>query len=435
MLYFSKYNIFSKIRDEQNYFIINLLTGNADIVDKETANRIINKDFSEIDDLKEKGYILSEEAEKKLYIKAYFDFIEKRDKEEKQLFFVPNYTCNFSCSYCYQSEYEKETILLDKKIIDAFFYYIDSKFNSDKKYITIFGGEPLLPSQKSKDNILYILNEANKRALKVAVVTNGYHLEEYLDIFKAEQIKEIQVTLDGVGEVHNNRRVHKSGLKTFDKIVRGVDLALNLGLTVNLRFVVDKENIQELLKLSEFAIKRGWTEKSNFKTQIGRNYELHYCQKSGSNLYTRVELYEDIYKMLKVHPEIMEFHKPAFSISKFLFENGDLPSPVFDSCPGCKSEWAFDYTGKIYACTATVGKKGEELGTFYPEIKLNNTLVEEWQDRDVTTIGECKDCSLQHACGGGCAAVAKNKHGSIYKPDCRPIKELIEMGIATYFKN
>ena len=113
--------------------------------------------------------------------------------------------------------------------------------------------------------------------------------------------------------------------------------------------------------------------------------------------------------MAREHPELLEFHRPAFSLARFLWENGELPDPLFDACPGCKSEWAFDYTGRIYSCTAMVGKNGEELGTFYPEVTRNAARIDEWQARDVTTIPGCRDCAQQLACGGGCGAVAKNR--------------------------
>ena len=132
-------------------------------------------------------------------------------------------------------------------------------------------------------------------------------------------------------------------------------------------------------------------------------------------------------------PGIAEFHKPAFSVSRFLSENGELPSPLFDSCTGCKTEWAFDYTGRIYSCTATVGKKEEALGTFFPEVTLQHDKVSEWEQRDVVSIPECRDCSLQLACGGGCASVAKNKTGRLNAPDCRPVKELLSLGMEYYF--
>jgi uncharacterized protein len=159
---------------------------------------------------------------------------------------------------------------------------------------------------------------------------------------------------------------------------------------------------------------------------------LHYCQSQQSRLYSRIDLYKDLYSLILDHPEILEFHKPAYSVSKFLFENGELPEPLFDSCPGCKTEWAFDFTGKIYSCTATVGKPGEELGTFYPHAELNSELIEKWQQRDVLTIKACADCSLRLACGGGCASVAYNREKELHAPDCRPVKELLELGIALY---
>jgi uncharacterized protein len=79
-----------------------------------------------------------------------------------------------------------------------------------------------------------------------------------------------------------------------------------------------------------------------------------------------------------------------------------------------------------------VGKKGEELGTYYPSVTLNTNQVCNWEERDVLSIAECKNCTVQLACGGGCGSVAKNQTGNILSPDCRPIKELLELGISLY---
>ena len=72
-------------------------------------------------------------------------------------------------------------------------------------------------------------------------MTNGYSLENYIDILKGRSIREIQVTLDGTEEVHNKRRFLKGGDGTFEKIVKGVDACLENKITVNLRMVIDKE--------------------------------------------------------------------------------------------------------------------------------------------------------------------------------------------------
>jgi uncharacterized protein len=442
VLTYSKYNIFSKVRESENYFILNLLSGSADILNSadaekvktiQTGNDLPDKEF--INELTVKGYLVDIAEENTLYKYKYLDFIDSREKEEIQLFFVTNYSCNFACTYCYQDQYNNPKNELSQEVIDSFFHYVESEFAGRKKYITVFGGEPLLNSSKQKILINQLLEKSTGSNLDICIVTNGYSLEEYIPILKSAKIREIQVTLDGTETVHNKRRFLKSGEGTFNKIVRGIDSCLENHIPVNLRMVIDKENIDDLPELAQLAIDKGWTENPLFKTQVGRNYELHHCQSANDKLFSRISLFETIFNLVKQHPHILQFYKPAFSVSKFLLENGELPDPLFDSCPACKTEWAFDYSGNIYPCTATVGKAEESVGTFYPDITHNTSLIDEWESRDIISIPECKECTVQLACGGGCGSVAKNKAGKICSADCRPVKELLEFGFASYFRD
>lgn len=438
---FSKHNIFSQIKGSQNFFIVNPLTGNADILSPDEAQKIISVQKREevndsvfLNELKEKGYLVEADQESKLFRTKYLDFLDSRDDDEIQIFFVPNYACNFACSYCYQDEYAPVHKPLTKEVTDAFFKYIQTEFAGRRKYITIFGGEPLLNSPHQKDIIANLIEQSNNCKVDICIVTNGYNLQDYIDILKTGRIREIQVTLDGTENIHNSRRFLKGGSATFKNIVKGIDVCLENNLSVNLRMVIDKENISNLPELAQFAIDKGWTKNPLFKTQIGRNYELHHCQSAPDKLFTRVSLYENLFEIIQKYPHILEFYRPAYSISKFLSENGNLPDPLFDSCPACKTEWAFDYTGNIYPCTATVGKGNESLGTFYPEIQRNEQRINEWEKRDVTSISQCFNCNMQLACGGGCGSVAKNNNGSVCSTDCRPVKELLELGFAAYFE-
>ncbi len=436
---FSKYNIFSKIPDSEKYFIINQLSGNADILDAEEAEKLTGfirnpqSDDDFMNELTSKGYFTEQHEEEKLFRQKYLDFIDTRDADEVQFFFVTNYSCNFSCSYCFQDQYNNPNLGLSEDIIDSFFKYINKEFQGRKKYITVFGGEPLLPGERQRKLIQYFIAQANRHNLDICIVTNGFTLASYLSILEKGSIREIQVTLDGTAGIHNTRRHLKGGAETFDEIVKGIDACLKSGIPVNLRMVVDKENINNLPELAGYAIDKGWTENPLFKTQIGRNYELHHCQSSPDKLFSRIALYERISGLIKEHPQILQFHKPSYSIVKFLSDKGTLPEPLFDSCPACKTEWAFDYTGKIYSCTATVGKSSESLGSFYPTAELKTDRIESWQSRDILSIPECHNCNLQLACGGGCGSVAKNRTGTICSPDCRPVKELIELGFSMYF--
>jgi uncharacterized protein len=439
---YSKYNIFSRISNSENYFILNLLTGNADILNSSEARKIDQlskgetpEDQELLNQLAGNGYFISEDEESRLYRTKYLDFIDSREKDEIQIFFVTNYSCNFACSYCYQVQYTYQKQELTKEIVDSFFSYILTEFAGRRKYITIFGGEPLLNSPKQKEIISYIVGKSSETGIELSFVTNGYSLDEYSEILSKGKIREIQVTLDGTETVHDKRRFLKGGGGTFSTIVKGIDSCLANKIDVNLRMVVDKDNIENLPELARFSIERGWTQSPYFKTQIGRNYELHHCQSTPDRLFDRISLYEKIYELVKIHPYITEFYKPAYSVAKFLSENGELPDPLFDACPACKTEWAFDYTGQIYSCTATVGKADESLGTFYPSVTRKDDMIESWQERDITTIPECNNCSVQLACGGGCGSVAKNRTGSICSTDCRPVKELLELGFSAYIED
>lgn len=433
-LVLSKFNIWSRTRGENQPFILNLLSGHADMLSEALAAELERGEFSDPGMWREKGYLVNPEEEGALFRLKYLDYLDKRDKEEIQIFFIPGYGCNFSCSYCYQGSYAPPPGLLREEVTEAFFHYLDRAFVGRGKYITLFGGEPLLPGKKAAARIAPLIRGAARRGLDVAVVTNGYYLKDYLDLFSQCKIREVQVTLDGVGEVHDRRRFLKGGKPTFRRIVSGIDMALHQGVPINLRVVADRENLGHLPELAQFARERGWTDSGLFKTQLGRNYELHCHSGAAERLFSRLELYEELYKLIPAHPHILEFHRPGYSVTRFLRDNGCLPEPLFDDCPGAKSEWVFDYAGRIYACTATAGKEGEELGMFYPEAVLREEVVEEWRERDILTVAECRSCALGLVCGGGCGAVAKNKTGRLHAPDCRPVRELLEMGLSLYFQ-
>lgn len=435
----SKHNIISKVKDSESYFVVNLLSGNADLLSKEEAdvlngiaiNQSANVEMA--DDFVANGYLVPFKSEANQYRNSYLDFVDQREEEEVQLFFVPNYSCNFSCSYCYQDEYTNPNQSATPELIDAFFDYVGKEFANRRKYLTIFGGEPLLNTPHQRGLITKMVDKSNEQNLDICVVTNGFYLENYIEVLSKGKIREIQITLDGTKKIHDQRRFLKGGSPTFEPIVRGIDAALAAGFPVNLRMVIDKQNIENLPELASFAIEKGWTSHGLFKTQIGRNYELHHCQSTQDQLFTRISLFNKIFELTEKYPHILEFYKPSYSVAKYLSENGELPDPLFDACPACKSEWAFDFTGRIYSCTATVGKEEESLGTFFPEVTKNEQLIQQWASRDVTSIEECRNCSVQLACGGGCGSVAKNKNGSILSPDCRPVKELLEIGFRAYF--
>jgi uncharacterized protein len=75
------------------------------------------------------------------------------------------------------------------------------------------------------------------------------------------------------------------------------------------------------------------------------------------------------------------------------------------------------------------------VGRFHPTVQIQEERTRLWEERDVTSIEACRGCSVQLACGGGCAAVAENSHGHLQAPDCRPVREALALGLSLYFRD
>jgi uncharacterized protein len=384
--------------------------------------------------LAERGYLISGDEERAALRRAYLDFLDARESDELQLFFVPRYACNFGCAYCYQAGYQVADEQVRPEVVEAFFGYVRREFAGRRAFVTLFGGEPLLPGAEAQACLADFVERARAADLPLAVVTNGYHLEESLAVLGRARVQEIQVTLDGPRAVHDARRPLKGGGPTFERVAAGLDAALRAGHPVNLRVVVDRDNLGALPELAACAAARGWTSHPGFRAHLGRSYELHTCGPAPERLFDRLGLWRAFHALARERPEVLALVRPPFGVARALAERGALPPPLFDACPGCKTEWAFDFTGRIYACTATVGAEGEALGTFWPEVRLDEAAVEEWRGRDVLSIPECRECGLQLLCGGGCAALARRKTGRLQGPDCRPARELLELGLDLYLE-
>ncbi len=381
----------------------------------------------------------SDDEDRALLAEAWADFAAEAERTPTQLVVVPTFGCNLRCTYCYQEVFDPSARgLVAPAVIDAFFAFVD-RFHADdapRPYLTLFGGEPLVDTPAHHDRLARYLEGARARGLRVATVTNGYDLEAFVPALAAAAVKEVQVTIDGPAAVHDARRPHGSGRGTFERIVRGVDALVAAGVPVNLRVVADRENLPALPALARLAEARGWLDlpEGRFKTQVGRNYELFGCasrQRRGA-LFDRVELWAEWVRLAEAEPVLRRFHRPRFHGARHLAEAGELPVPNFDACPAAKKEWAFAPDGGLYGCTATVGNPRHRLGTFHPELVLDEAAIAPWRARSTATIPGCAGCPAAPLCGGGCGALADAEGKGVGGPDCRPVAPLLGLGARYY---
>ena len=146
--------------------------------------------------------------------------------------------CNFICPYCFERDtlgQQKKSPLeesLKKKFQKDLILYIDKvreKCAFDGIEIVWYGGEPLTEATylcELNDKLLHYSN-LNGTTYSNTIVTNGYLLSnDVLEKLRLQNVRYIQVTIDGVKEKHNARRTTRERADTYSVILHNINSAL-----------------------------------------------------------------------------------------------------------------------------------------------------------------------------------------------------------------
>ena len=136
--------------------------------------------------------------------------------------------CNLRCKYCYENATRCNNSYMSfdvaKKSVDFLF---DNALKHNINFLswTFFGGEPLLNLDVMIKFFHYAVDKANQYNIKVSfsLLTNGtIYNKEYeqfiLDWYKTTKQVNIQISIDGIPEVHDKNRITLDG-KPTSKIV------------------------------------------------------------------------------------------------------------------------------------------------------------------------------------------------------------------------
>lgn len=429
--------------NDNEVIMINLINGATDIIEKDIYNKITSNNFDEldqiiIDSLLERKYLFENENEYKNFITSVDMKIEELEKKATPNFLVvPSYACNLQCIYCYEQTYMiKGTTDIDPlKMVDLQFERIDKIMGAyEKKYgkttddirITIMGGEPLL--RCNVKTISYIFEQTKKRNYTLDIVSNGVDLNYYIDLFNKykDTLDHIQITVDGVKEIHDKRRIFRDGRGSFDLIMNNIHLSIDNGITIVLRVNVDATNINELSQLADKLVKEfGYN-----KNLLPYLYLLQDGGCSGeANIVNEKIGIEKIFELEDQNPNMSIFRKkfhPADFIESIF---NDVPyQPVLRHCGAAKNQFILDCKSNVYKCWHGIGNNDYRVGTFYPKYELNEEKINAWFNRSVRVLEKCKNCKYRYICGTGCP-VAKHmseNNMNIKEPSCVEYNELIK---------
>lgn len=410
----STYEIAFPFSDDK-HVLMNGLYGAIDIVPSEDAELLTQAKNdpsllerfspSKLEMLIDRGHIvndLEQEAQDLRIISRLHTLIVGRG--EAGIVLIPTYNCNFRCVYCFEQhrlsrgqEWLEHT-MTPSMLDDIFRQVKDFKARGySVKSCSLYGGEPLLA--RNKDLIRDICERCRENDMSVSAVTNGYDLDSFIDIIDEFKFSSLQITVDGLKEIHDQQRPFAGGGNSYDKIMSNIGLALEHGINVSVRSNVTDRNISGIKTLQEEFKSRGFTDKSCFRYYFRAVFD-------SDNAVSDEDVLNELIRTGTPLEEAIRLARVYFQIEEGLsswLNKKIVPrlNPTF--CGAENGAYVIDPYGKIFSCWELVGKDGEETGFIDGGRFMYNFNIAKWRTRTSDRMPKCSKCPYLMLCGGGCA--------------------------------
>lgn len=150
----------------------------------------------------------------------------------ESIYISPLESCNLACKYCYT--HKTTDILSNQQILDFINQYssfIHESYFLNLKSVLLCGGEVFLLPDFPK-----LVNTLIDKDIFVTIITNG--TIDRLEEIKKPDSCQILVSFDGPKDIHDQNR----GLGNFDKSIKYIKHAQELGFPVNIMFLITKDS-------------------------------------------------------------------------------------------------------------------------------------------------------------------------------------------------
>ena len=388
--------------EKPSSLLVNTLTGAIDIVPERIIKGEMN--VSERTLLNNRGYFIEEKDDILVKLK---EINQKHNQNIPYWFYVlTTLDCNFACPICYEKKILTKSEI-SQDVLDSIILRIKHmqkclNVPSDRIKIVLFGGEPLLANPET---IRRLLNLISINEWKVIIVTNGSLVPTFIELFEEcyDVISDFRITLDGISNYHDKRRPYRGGNDSFYDVVESIDLLLEKGFEIKMQTILGDGNIDTIDGLAYFVMQKHWTDFPNFQWRI-----------EGSHDYANLDIKKDeISEAIMVKKVIDLWRKNPTLQGKMKFESfkylahltdsfgwlGNYKTyqgPKFGFCEPQKGfHYVFSVNGMIYHCPRTINQNLFGHENLY-------RLRHNFKEKDILTKEQCKNCSVNTLCGGGC---------------------------------
>lgn len=138
--------------------------------------------------------------------------------------------CNFRCFYCMPDEninfYPNEKLMSADELLNIAKTFV----SLGVKKIRLTGGEPLVRKDARE-----IISRLSNLPVELAITTNGYLLDEYLELFQEVGLKSINISLDTLDEEKFYKVTQRNYLR---KVLENINLFINKEFHIKVNMVV-----------------------------------------------------------------------------------------------------------------------------------------------------------------------------------------------------
>ena len=339
---------------------------------------------------------------------------------------VPDLDCNYRCTYCFEQSMQKnlpgQKTTMDKDDVDAAYLSID-QLSSEIGYMpsemVLFGGEPLMA--KNLDVVKYIVDKGLERGMKFRAITNGHDLHAFIPLLGKDKIESLQITIDGVKSIHDQRRISLDGLSSYERIIENIRLAIaETDVVISIRVNIDQTNYQSFGALLGAFGEEGWI---NHPQIVIYATIVQQREASGAMIETqdinsaRAELWDLVREYSNVYIGCQQS-----SGSDALFSTLLSGKPFGLQSSGCGAScgmYIFLPNGKISCCMEVLDDECCFVGSYDKNgLMLDKSRAQHLFGRSAAKIPACADCRYCLVCAGGCARNAEYETGDVYSPNC-----------------
>jgi uncharacterized protein len=262
------------------------------------------------------------------------------------------------------------------------------------------GGEPLLNFELVQALHYQATQHAQQSGLGLheVVLSNGTLLTSEIVDFLREKAVRLMISLDGTGLGHDSQRPAVGLGGSVCKVIRGIDVALEHGLSPHLSITLTGEHIDAAASAVMLALERGLTFNLNFvRDPVARPGTWHVDE---------ISLIEAARRAFQA----IEVSLPHHSLVAGVLDRASFVSPHVLPCGAGHHYLVIGSSGEVTGCQMDLDRPVSNIWANDP-LGVVRASQRSFANVPVDGRDRCRSCTWRYACGGGCPRLSRQVSG------------------------